>query len=517
MKKHFLFLTVVLSTAAVSFLLSCQNLQTDKKDSPLGILAHVGADTAQMQLMYDAGMRWVRTDIEWSHVERPEGTWNFSDLDAKIDLEISTGLNPLGILLYDVPWAHPAYEHLDKWLGFVEKAVSRFKDRVKYWEVWNEPNLLRFWDNPDGADYATLLKATYSKIKEIDPEATVVYAGVCGIPLEFIEQSFKAGATDSFDRLAFHPYRGKFSSMAKIQAYHDEIADLKALMDRYGVGDRGLWITEMGVSDYSVLDASTVAQLVEIKRQKSPDRVWKLALLRDIDASPEQISETEAAAKLFDGVKDITVETVNLTLSDLETVDVTPYDAVLCPSLDNYPPRLFETISPSLGYYYIADRIYFLGDKITALDQADYLPQSILMSLRFGVEKFFWYEFAGSENNPFAREAHFNIVRRGSLELKPAYIAYSTLGRLFPEGSVVDTKTEWNRGDFCAISWIQPDRTRVWALWSPDGARTVSVKSLKGLRQAVGCLGEPLPITAATTELELSPAIIYLVGPKQVL
>lgn len=493
---------------------SCGPSESGAGDSPLGILAHVGADSAQMRLMYEAGMRWVRTDIEWSDVERPEGKWDFSALDAKIDLEIKTGLKPLGILLYDVPWAHPAHENLDKWLGFVERAVGHFKDRVKYWEVWNEPNLLRFWDRPDGADYAKLLKATYGLIKQLSPEATVVYGGVCGVPLEFIEESLKAGAAGSFDRLAFHPYRGKFSSMEKVKAYHDEIVALKALLERYGVGDRGLWITEMGVSDYKVLDSSTVGELLEIKRRTSPESAWKIALLRDIEASAAQLKESEAAARLFEGAGDVKVETLDLTVGDLATVDVTPYDAVLCPSLDDYPPRLFETISPSLGYYYIADRIFFLGDEITALDQAAYLPQAILMSLRFGVEKFFWYEFAGSEQNPFAREAHFNIVRRGSLELKPAYTAYSTLGRLFPEGSKVDMDREWNRGEYCFVSWTQPDGTKVWALWSPDGARKVNIKPLKGLSQAIGCLGEQLPVTSETTELELSPAVTYLVGPR---
>ncbi|MDR0866366.1 MAG: hypothetical protein LBO74_15760, partial [Candidatus Symbiothrix sp.] len=97
---------------------------------------------------------------------------------------------------------------------------------------------------------------------------------------------------------------------------------------------------------------------------------------------------------------------------------------------------------------------------------------------------------------------------------KPAYYAYSTLCKLFPEGSVVDTSVEWDRNGFCVISWTQKDGTRVWALWSPDANKKVSVKIGKGFRYAVNQTGETLPVTKKTKSLTIGQGISYLIGAK---
>jgi hypothetical protein len=105
-------------------------------------------------------------------------------------------------------------------------------------------------------------------------------------------------------------------------------------------------------------------------------------------------------------------------------------------------------------------------------------------------------------------------VRAKTLEIKPAYTAYATLGKLFTEGSRIDLKTEWDRGSFCAVNWRQPDKTRVWALWTPENHQNVKIKIGKGFRRAINYIGEDIPVTDKTTELSLSPEIIYLVGAE---
>jgi hypothetical protein len=466
----------------------------------------------RLDLVQDMGVRWVRTDFSWSHIERKQGEWDFETHDRIVERQNQHHLRPLGLLLYDVAWARPAHQHMEAWLTYVEKTVTRYRDRVRYWEVWNEPNLLRFWENPDGADYAALLKATYQKIKEIDPELTVVYAGVSGIPLSYIEKSLEAGAAEAFDGLAFHPYRGKFNSMELIASYCTEIGDLKRLLAKYNAGDRELWITEMGLSTSQTLRPSTLEAFCEMKNRKDPDREWKVALLYDENYPGGNTMTADEIMAMFEGRKGFGIE--NLHYPDITTLDVLPYDAVLSPLTENYSTQIFETISPSLGYYYVAGKMFFYGDPVTEEDQAMYVPQSLLLSLRFGVGKYMWYEFHSSEQNPFEREGFFNLVHHLNLEPKPAYYAYRTLTGVFPEGSRLDTSVEWNRKDFCLIRWIHPDGTPVWAIWTPAGKRQVAVKIGKGLKQALGYMGETLPVTADTQTLEITPGITYLVGPR---
>jgi hypothetical protein len=466
-----------------------------------------------LDLVAKMGARWNRTDFSWSNIEPSQGEWDFERHDRIVDRLIEQQIHPLAILLYDVPWAHPAHQHMDAWLTYVEKTVARYKDRVRYWEVWNEPNLMQFWENPDGADYAMLLKATYNKIKEIDPELTVLYGGVSGIPLDFIETSFKAGAAGCFDRFAFHPYRGEFDTMERVADYGREIRALQDLLERYGAGDKKLWITEMGLSTWQTVHPSSIELFQEMKKRKDPDSVWKLALFYDDNNPGGNPLTADEWMALFDGRKDFTIE--NLGYPDLATVDVSHYDALLCPLTEKYPVMLFEKgISPSIGYFYFRGRLYFYGDPITEERQAMFLPQSLLLSVRFGVERFIWYEFHSSERNPFEREYFFNLVHHPTLEPKPAYYAYQTLAGIFPEGSRIDETVEWNRTDFCLVSWIHPDGAHVWAVWTPSGTKRLSLKIGKGFQKALDYTGKELPVTADTQTLEISPGITYLVGPK---
>ena len=123
--------------------------------------------------------------------------------------------------------------------------MSRYAKDLRYWEVWNEQNGSGFWrDRPSGANYVPLLKRAYDEIKKIDPELTVLYGGTAGVPLGYIEDSLKAGAGAYFDVMNIHPYHWQGVPELMIA----EFRDLGALMKKYGVGDKPLWITEVGWS-----------------------------------------------------------------------------------------------------------------------------------------------------------------------------------------------------------------------------------------------------------------------------
>ncbi len=220
-------------------------------DSPYGVCAHVsrGDEHAYAQqefkLMLQAGIRWVRTDFDWSGVERKPGEWRFEHLDETVEWAEAAGIRLLPILDYDVPWARPAYRHLDLWLAYVRRVVSRYKDRIRFWEVWNEPNLESFWrDKPDPKNYVTLLEATYGEIKKIDPKLVVVLGGVAGIPWSYLEGIYQAGGKDFFDVMNVHPYR--YPAGPEERPLYEDLRKLRELMATYGDGEKPIWITEIG-------------------------------------------------------------------------------------------------------------------------------------------------------------------------------------------------------------------------------------------------------------------------------
>jgi beta-galactosidase GanA len=62
---------------------------------------------ANLQMMYEAGIRWVRVDFSWSGIESPRGNWNFAHIDKVVEETEKTGLSISALLLYNVAWANP--------------------------------------------------------------------------------------------------------------------------------------------------------------------------------------------------------------------------------------------------------------------------------------------------------------------------------------------------------------------------------------------------------------------------
>lgn len=252
MKKLFLASAII---PILFFGLSALNGAEIKSDpaSPYGVCSHLGGGEEHqlmpknLQIMYKGGIRWARADYSWSGIERPQGKWNFKNFDHLIDEAEKNGLTILPILDYSVPWATPSWKHPEAWLEYVKKTVTRYKDRIRYWEVWNEENLRGFWaDDPNPANYALLLKRTYKAIKEIDPDLKVVYGGLAGVPVDFFEESVKAGAGNAFDVMNIHPYRGGLISIPLVKKFRSDIDAFNKVMDKYNIPRKPIWITEMG-------------------------------------------------------------------------------------------------------------------------------------------------------------------------------------------------------------------------------------------------------------------------------
>ncbi|MBQ1456075.1 MAG: beta-galactosidase, partial [Thermoguttaceae bacterium] len=213
----FLALPTLIGLALCSFSLSADDSPIagdtpSAEDSPYGVCAHISFGDEQLdkklRAIREAGIRFVRADFTWSVIEHPRGTWNFEKIDATMAEMDKYGLKMLPILYYHTDWSRPTAEHLDCWEEYIRTVVSRYQDRIGCWEIWNEENLDQFWfAEPNPADYAKVLAAAGRVIHQIDPELKVIYGGTSGIPLAYIEESFKAGALEGFDVMAIHPYR----------------------------------------------------------------------------------------------------------------------------------------------------------------------------------------------------------------------------------------------------------------------------------------------------------------------
>ncbi|HEX5504973.1 MAG TPA: hypothetical protein VFW96_20315, partial [Thermomicrobiales bacterium] len=227
-------------------------------DTALGVVANA-VSRAQVapnaplyaNLLADGGARWVREEFRWDLVEPAPGRWNWGPHDGAVAADRGAGLEVIGLLDYSAGWAvggasaSPLPPPRDAWAAYVAATVTRYRGAVRVWEVWNEPDLPRYWGG-DVRDYAALLDATAVLIHRLDPGALVLSGGVSEVDrgIQFLDAVRVLGGLDHVDGVGMHPYVGYHSLL--YGAYRDQaVPALRAFETRAG---RALWFTEFGFS-----------------------------------------------------------------------------------------------------------------------------------------------------------------------------------------------------------------------------------------------------------------------------
>jgi hypothetical protein len=152
----------------------------------------------------------------------------------------------------DTPAPGKAINPNNPWARFVAAAVSRYRDRVRVWEMWNEPDFSLFWSGSVG-DYARLLKVGYLAAKSVDPNVTVLMGGMMYWEwtnragdhawlrafLDEVARDPSAAANGYyFDAIPWHWY-------SRSSDVYDKVTSAKALLAARGVNGKRHWVNEM--------------------------------------------------------------------------------------------------------------------------------------------------------------------------------------------------------------------------------------------------------------------------------
>lgn len=227
---------------------------------------------AELDRLEELGFSRVRSDFYWKNIEAEEGVYDVAGEAHMTDLCLARSLSVLGILLIPPGWAQTdgTFDSVDpeQWRAFVRYTVGEMKDRIKTWEIWNEPNLHVFWTPaPNPYRFGLFLSIAAEEIRALDPDAEVVFGGLS--PFGFHKESIwgflldvatvHPDVCDAFDALAIHPY-----SFAQQHAPEDVftqgtyvhppmtglIGEARAVLDRIGCPGRPVDLTEAGWPHY---------------------------------------------------------------------------------------------------------------------------------------------------------------------------------------------------------------------------------------------------------------------------
>ncbi len=218
------------------------------------------------------GLRAWDTATSWAAIETSSGHYNWSTLDARLELTSSRGKDVMYTFGFVPHWASMrpseacAYDTDDPgcaappsdvdsgdniWKAFVTAIVKHSLSapnlHIAYYEMWNEPDLTRNWSGTP-AQLVTMERDAYTIIHQLDPNAKLIgpspsTANQYGV--HYLPSFYAAGGATYQDIVGMHAYLydgSKFSTSPL--GINTTITQLKLLMSKYSISSKPIWFTE---------------------------------------------------------------------------------------------------------------------------------------------------------------------------------------------------------------------------------------------------------------------------------
>jgi polysaccharide biosynthesis protein PslG len=242
-----------------------------------------------VQLAATAGFYWLRQEFPWEDIEI-HGKGDFTDrrhephrsawekYDQIVALAEQSGLELIVRLSNPPGWTRTQGEGENQadtfappddpqdFADFVSAVVSRYRGRVRYYQLWNEPNIYPEWGskaiNPE--EYIPLLRAGATAARTADPNVVIILGALAATinlqpaapppanslsDLLYLQRLYDAGAAPFFDIVAVQGY-GLYSGPTD-RRMHPRVINIsrhhfiRDLMVKNGDAHKPIWISEM--------------------------------------------------------------------------------------------------------------------------------------------------------------------------------------------------------------------------------------------------------------------------------
>jgi len=201
-------------------------------------------------------LRLWDTGTSWTSLEPVQGVWNWQPLDLWVAAAEQHGVKDILLTLGQTPaWASSNPDEVNyigagapapptdnqNWRDYITAVAERYKGRIRYYEIWNEPNIPTYYTGTV-AELAELTAEAYAILKSADPGNTVLSAAPSAAP-GYLEQMLQAGIAQNVDMIAYHFYETPPEAAAA------DLANVSLVMAANGVGSMPVWATEGAAGD----------------------------------------------------------------------------------------------------------------------------------------------------------------------------------------------------------------------------------------------------------------------------
>jgi hypothetical protein len=211
--------------------------------------------------------------MAWKFVEPQRGVWDFEKPDWYVQQASQHHVELMFSLGYMPVWASGAPDKdcgvgrgecsepkdLNDWRDYIRTLATRYKGRVHYYEIWNEPNDQKMYYTGTIAGMVKLTQAASEVLKQVDPNNRVVSPSAVSLAgITWLDQFLRAGGGKYCDIIGYHFY----VAPGPPEGVYNYVHKVQAVMSKNGLTITPLWNTEIGWAGITIDDATQAAYLV---------------------------------------------------------------------------------------------------------------------------------------------------------------------------------------------------------------------------------------------------------------
>jgi len=269
------------------------------------------AVTRTLEMARDLGARFVRIQMPWDDVEihgkgdfedrrnqPPRSAWEKYDYIVseanRLGLELIVRIDRAPQWARPNDWADPRFqaglqenpdstgppENYQDYADFVAAVAGRYRGRVRFIQIWNEPNLAYEWSwrLPEPERFVELLRLASGAARAANPDVIILFPSLSPTDgkeprkapmseLEYLDRVYRAGGAPYFDIMSAQAYglgqppdenryvRLRWSPLAPLRELDRPIDSridvsrvvlLREVMELHGDGAKAVWISEFG-------------------------------------------------------------------------------------------------------------------------------------------------------------------------------------------------------------------------------------------------------------------------------
>ena len=197
----------------------------------------------------NTGTKWAREHFYTKLLQGENKSAWLARYDYVVGRYKANDIRVVGMLAYG-PKGDSQFQvdDIGVWKRHIKEIVGRYKNEIKVWQIWNEPDSPDYLWHNSPEEYRPILKSGYEAVKEADPDATVISAGVSYPNEAFIERMYQLNG-DTFDHLAVHLYYCRnYNANRENQDLENGLNNLYNSVIKKYRPDEKIWVTEMGCS-----------------------------------------------------------------------------------------------------------------------------------------------------------------------------------------------------------------------------------------------------------------------------